>query len=80
MISDAFKPWTPPFSYNKDGQWIQDSLGNRFMDLRGWGFLTGHGSQGLGMNEDKAADIQDTVGERVVVLLNVSAGIFPARE
>lgn len=68
--NNPYAPWVPPFKYNSEGQWIEDAAGNRMLDMRGWGFLTGKGSQALGMDEDKAAALQDRVGTRVAVLLN----------
>ena len=53
-----------------DGQWIEDSKGQRMLDMRGWGYLTGKGSEALGMDEDAAAKIQDDIGKRTAELLN----------
>ena len=69
--SPPYSPWVPPFSYNYEGQWIEDSQGQRLMDVRGWGLLTGKGS--LGMMEETAARIQDAIGLRVTGLMNVDA-------
>lgn len=71
----GYAPWTPPFSYNRDGQWIEDSRGNRLMDVRGWGFLTGRGN-GLAMDEEAAAKIQDAMGERVTTLINADVEAY----
>ena len=68
----CYAPWTPPFLYNRAGQWIEDIRGRRILDMRGWGFLTGRGG-GLAMDEDEAAKIQDTIGEHVAVLMNRDA-------
>lgn len=70
MKNTPYNPWQPPFHYNMAGQWIEDSKGQRMLDIRGWGFLTGKGSEALGMDEDAAAKIQDDIGKRVVELLN----------
>lgn len=69
-----FTPWTPPFHYDDMGSYIVDSKERRVVDIRGWGFLTGKGSEALGMEETKAADIQDRFGTLIAVLLNVSSG------
>ena len=37
----GYAPWQPPFRYNMDGQWIEDAKGQRMLDMRGWGYLTG---------------------------------------
>lgn len=68
-----YAPWKPPFVYNRDGQWIEDSKGNRVLDLRGWGFLTGKGS--LGLDENIAAGIQDALGVHVAGLLSADASV-----
>ena len=69
----GYAPWTPPFLYNRDGQWIEDIRGHRILDMRGWGYLTGKGSQALGLDEDEAAKIQDGIGEHVAELMNQDA-------
>lgn len=66
----GYAPWQPPFRYNMDGQWIEDSKGERMLDMRGWGYLTGKGLEALGMDEDAAAKIQDSIGKRTADLLN----------
>ena len=68
--STHYAPFEPPFRYNFDGQWIEDSRGQRLLDLRGWGYLTGMGSGALGMPPQAAAGIQDAIGCRVVDLMN----------
>jgi hypothetical protein len=68
--ASGYAPWQPPFRYNMDGQWIEDSKGQRMLDIRGWGYLTGKGSEALGMDEDAAAKIQDAIGKRTADLLN----------
>ena len=68
---NAYEPWKPPFRYNPDTQWIEDSNGQRLLEIRGWGYLTGRGHGGLGMDGDKAASIQDAIGQRVAELMNV---------
>lgn len=49
---------------------IWDANGERAMDVRGWGRLTGKGA--LGLSDDDAAKIQDDFGESVVRVLNAS--------
>ncbi len=49
-----------------------DDNGNKLFDIRGWGYLTGKGSEALGMDEDKAAEIQDNIGKHIVELMNKS--------
>lgn len=70
MSTNAFnyQPWVPPFRYHEGGQWIEDSKGQRLLDLRGWGFLTGKNA--LAMEENAAAQLQDKVGRHVTELLN----------
>lgn len=68
--SSGYEPWTPPFRYDDEGQWIEDSKGKRLLDMRGWGFLTGAGEAALGLSSEVAAQIQDGIGERVTDLLN----------
>lgn len=75
----GYAPWQPPFSYNMDGQWIEDSKGNRMLDMRGWGYLTGKGSEALGMDEDDAAKIQDAIGQRTAELLNADVKVHTNR-
>jgi hypothetical protein len=70
LSTSCYAPWQPPFRYNMDGQWIEDSKGHRMLDMRGWGYLTGKGSEALGMDVDAAAKIQDNIGKRTVELLN----------
>lgn len=66
----GYAPWQPPFRYSMDGPWIEDSKGQRMLDMRGWGYLTGKGSEALSMDEDSAAKIQDNIGRRTAELLN----------
>lgn len=66
----GYAPWIPPFLYNRDGQWIEDIRGHRILDMRGWGYLTGKGSEALGLDEDEAAKIQDAIGTHVADLMN----------
>lgn len=75
----CYLPWKPPFVYNCEGQWIEDSCGSRVLDLRGWGYLTGKGSEALKLDEDRAAAIQDKLGAHVVKLLNQDAESGPTK-
>lgn len=70
---NIYEPWALPFKYEPGGQYIADAKGNMVLDVRGWGQLTGKGSEALGMNEDAAAKLQDELGERVTVLMNQDA-------
>ena len=71
----SYAPWKPPFRYNPDAQWIEDSNGQRLLEIRGWGYLTGRGHGGLGMDGNKAASIQDAIGQRVAELMNVDSSV-----
>lgn len=70
-----YAPWKPPFRYNVEGQWIEDTQGQRLLDVRGWGFLTGKGACNL--DEDDAAKIQDAIGVHVTELMNADASLRP---
>lgn len=67
---NIWSPWQPPFSYSSAGTQIYDTRGNRMVDMRGWGFLTGKGSGALGMPQDKAEVLQDKLGEQVALAIN----------
>lgn len=69
-----FPPWQAPFRYNDAGQWIEDAKGERLLDVRGWGHLTGKGSTALGLDDQTAARLQDNLGRRVAELMNADAG------
>lgn len=49
---------------------IHDLRGNCVLDMRGWGYLTGHGHKALGMDHEVAANIQDKMAEEVAQALN----------
>ncbi len=68
-----YAPFKPPFRYETFGTQILDSRGQRIVDVRGWGYLTGKGG-GLGLDEDQAEKIQDRIGEQVAAALNDSCG------
>jgi hypothetical protein len=65
-----YHPWKPPFRYDNDLCGILDSEGNRILDIRGHGFLTGQGIGGLGLDSEEAMKIQDRIGEYIVGLMN----------
>jgi hypothetical protein len=65
-------PFIPPFSYDDQAQFIQDAENRLLLDIRGWGFLTGQGSGGLGLNDVAALAVQDEIGRRITALLNGS--------
>ena len=67
---NRYEPWKPPFQYNADIAAIEDATGNRVLDVRGWGYLTGKGSQALGLDEESAINIQNNIGIRVAQLMN----------
>lgn len=61
------KPYfKPPFKH--DFGMIVDKDHHRMLDVRGWGYLTGGGA--LNLPQEKAADIQDQIGESVAKLLS----------
>lgn len=67
---NAFQPWEPPFQYNENNASIEDKRGERILDVRGWGRLTGKGMGALGMSERRAIEIQNGIGRRIVELMN----------
>ncbi len=68
----AKRYWKAPFRYEAEGTMIWDARGERTLDVRGWGRLTGKGCGALGLTEDEAAKAQDQFGESVVRVLNAS--------
>ena len=52
---------------------IFDSQDRIILEVRGWGYLTGSGSGGLGLNPESAANLQDSFGAQVAELLNAEA-------
>ena len=69
----CYAPFKPPFKYDCMGQCIFDDEGQLILDMRGWGFLTGTGG-GLGYDSEKAASIQDKIGERIAQIMTEDAG------
>lgn len=53
------------YKFSKESQAV-----NRFLDVRGWGHLTGKGNGGLGLSEEEATVIQDARRDAVVDFLN----------
>lgn len=72
--SDLFglpaKYWQAPFRYDSEGAVIWDDRGERVLDVRGWGFLTGKGA--LGLDEGTASEAQDVLGIGIANLLTES--------
>ena len=66
----------PPFHYDSDGQDIRDDEGHKFLDMRGWGYLTGQGGKphALDLPKAEAASIQDAAGEKVAHILSLVSG------
>lgn len=48
--------------------WVSDANSNHVLDVRGWGYLQYH-SEG----REKAAELQDAIGDWVVETLNAAA-------
>ena len=69
----CYAPFKPPFKYDCMGQCIFDDEGQLISDMRGWGYLTGTGG-GLGYDSEKAANIQDKIGERIAQIMTEDAG------
>jgi hypothetical protein len=59
----------PPFRHDCGMIWDSGPGAGRIMDIRGWGHLTGTGACNL--PADKAAAIQEQIGESVAALLNL---------
>lgn len=66
-----YKPFKKPFVYDEYGYSIMDANGNKVIDIRGWGYLTGKGT--LGLASDEATDIQDNIGRRIAQMMNEDA-------
>ena len=66
-----YKPFKKPFVYDDYGYSIMDANGNKVIDIRGWGYLTGKGA--LGYSSDKAKEIQDNIGRRIAQMMNEDA-------
>lgn len=48
---------------------VVDARGERILDVRGWGYMTGKGSCALGMSDESAARVQDEIGRNVATML-----------
>lgn len=73
----AKRYWKAPFRYDAEGQIITDANGERALDVRGWGYLTGRGAEGIDVVT--AIRIQDDFGASVVRILNASWPNVPAQ-
>ena len=62
------KYWKAPFRYVDTGSYIADANGDKMLDIRGWGHLTGRGAHAL--SDEVAEKIQDQLGEHVAAILN----------
>lgn len=67
-----YLPWSPPFHH--ECGCIFDSQQRKVLDVRGWGFLTGQGIGGKGLDHDVAAKVQDDLGKRIAALMNRDSG------
>ena len=65
---DLLAVWKPPFTPSKCGS-VMDSEGI-VLDIRGWGRMTGQGTGGMGLSEEKACRLQDRMEEAVCEALN----------
>jgi hypothetical protein len=72
-LKKALTYWRGPFTYHDEGGIITDAHGSRIIDIRGWGRLTGTGSEGRGLPERVASVIQDDIGVALADFLNSSA-------
>jgi hypothetical protein len=70
MFESAKRYYVPPFRYDDCGAFITDANGDRILDMRGWGHLTGQGAHGL--KHDAATKIQDQTGEDLAKLLTAN--------
>ena len=66
-----YEPFKKPFVYDDYGYSIMDAIGNKVIDIRGWGYLTGKGA--LGYSSDKAKEIQDNIGRHIAQMMNDDA-------
>ena len=66
----AKRHWEAPFRYDAGGAMIWDAQGERALDVRGWGMLTGKGA--LGLSPTLAEEITADFGESVVRILNAA--------
>ncbi len=59
-----------PLRYDHRGAIIFDADDRNVLDVRGWGHLTGHGADGLGLSDKNGTLAQDTFGAFVVARVN----------
>jgi hypothetical protein len=64
-----------PFKFAHDKIWMPSAKGGDtfVLDIRGWGYLTGHGSGALGLPNNTAMALQDAFGQMVADALNALA-------
>lgn len=65
---------TDPFACKIYGKSDKDGGEVTVLDIRGWGYLTGHGSGALGMDHNPAFDEQKDFAQRVCNALNAAEG------
>ena len=65
---------TDPFACKIYGTSDKDGGQVTVLDIRGWGYLTGHGSGALGMDHNTAFNEQKAFADRVVATLNAAEG------
>lgn len=73
---------TDPFACKIYGESDKDGGDVVVLDIRGWGYLTGHGAGALGMDDNPAFDEQKAFAQRVCDALNAAEGFtsFPGAE
>jgi hypothetical protein len=69
-LRKAVLHWHAPFRYEPEATMIVDRKGNRILDVRGWGYLTGTGAAALNMSDQLAEPIQDAIGYGIADFLN----------
>jgi hypothetical protein len=70
LLEEPSRYWGAPFRYEPEGTMIVDANGDRILDVRGWGHLTGKGAHGL--PDSDAERIQDALGNAVAKILNAN--------
>ncbi len=70
MFEKAKGYFQPPFRHVSGMIWGSGENGERMLDIRGWGHLTGQCAHAL--DPDKAAEIQDEIGDHIAQLLNAN--------
>lgn len=66
-LAAAVKRFAAPWEHIHGGIWCPSEKGGqtKFIDIRGWGYLTGGGHGALGLPSEEAAAIQDALGDYV---------------